>query len=250
MAASATFHGSARTTRSADLAASAGDASPAPTSAARSCVALLVISRAPRTTVCECEDFRSPRARALPTVPVPMIAIFMARCSLPDANQNKRDGEQFRWLWSRPRRPGAHRRYADIWFHRIRRTRCQQRPKAGVYPQRRPQRGPLRASRRDYFMSMHRASTIATAERAAARGEPWLSLFEPAELHELLRGAGFSAIENLGASEIAERFYGVVGPDITLGPGPHIVRAATEGRIGLEAECLAQGLVMRTGSRD
>lgn len=97
---------------------------------------------------------------------------------------------------------------------------------------------------------MHRASTIATAERAAARGEPWLSLFEPAELHELLRGAGFSAIENLGASEIAERFYGVVGPDITLGPGPHIVRAATEGRIGLEAECLAQGLVMRTGSRD
>ncbi|WGS23627.1 MULTISPECIES: hypothetical protein [unclassified Bradyrhizobium] len=81
------------------------------------------------------------------------------------------------------------------------RTRCQQRPKADVYPQRRPQRGPLRASRRDYFMSMHRASIIATAERAAARGEPWLSLFEPAELHELLRGAGFSAIENLGASE-------------------------------------------------
>jgi methyltransferase (TIGR00027 family) len=74
-----------------------------------------------------------------------------------------------------------------------------------------------------------RASIIATAEKAAARGEPWLSFFEPAELREFLRGAGFNAIEDLGASEIAERFYGGLGRDITLGPGPHIVRAATEG---------------------
>jgi methyltransferase (TIGR00027 family) len=75
------------------------------------------------------------------------------------------------------------------------------------------------------YPTERRASIMATAERAAARGEPWLSLFEPAELHDLLRGAGFSIIEDLGASEIAARFYGVLGRDITLGPGPHIVRA-------------------------
>lgn len=58
-----------------------------------------------------------------------------------------------------------------------------------------------------------------------ARGEPWLSLFEPAELRQLLRGEGFSVVEDLGAREIAERYYGVLGRDIRLGPGPHIVRA-------------------------
>jgi len=81
------------------------------------------------------------------------------------------------------------------------------------------------------YPAERRASIMATAERAAARGEPWLGLFEPAELHGLLRGVGFGAIEDLGASEIAKRFYGALGRDITLGPGPHIVRAATGGRL-------------------
>jgi len=71
-----------------------------------------------------------------------------------------------------------------------------------------------------------RAFIMATAERAAAHGEPFLSFFEPAELHELLRCAGFNEIEDLGASEMAERFYGVLGRGMVLGPGPHIVRAA------------------------
>jgi hypothetical protein len=66
---------------------------------------------------------------------------------------------------------------------------------------------------------------MAQAESAAARGEPWLSLFEPAELHELLRCAGFNEIEDLGAFEMAERFYGDLGRGMVLGPGPHIVRA-------------------------
>jgi methyltransferase (TIGR00027 family) len=71
-----------------------------------------------------------------------------------------------------------------------------------------------------------RANVIATAERAAARGEPWLSLFDPPELTRLLRGKGFQDVEDLGMPEIAERFYGALKRGLTLGPGPHIVRAA------------------------
>lgn len=74
------------------------------------------------------------------------------------------------------------------------------------------------------YPAERRAWIKATAESAAARGEPWLSLFEPAELRQLLRGNGFNA-EDLGTREIAERFYGALGKDITLGAGPHIVRA-------------------------
>ncbi|MCG2631074.1 class I SAM-dependent methyltransferase [Bradyrhizobium sp. WYCCWR 13023] len=70
-----------------------------------------------------------------------------------------------------------------------------------------------------------RPSVMAMAERAAARGEPWLSFFDPVELLQLLRGEGFNAIEDLGLPEIADRFYGVLRRDIVLGPGPHIVRA-------------------------
>lgn len=70
-----------------------------------------------------------------------------------------------------------------------------------------------------------RASVMATAERAASRGEPWLSFFDPIELRQLLQGEGFDVMEDLGLPEIAERFYGVLRRGLTLGPGPHIVRA-------------------------
>jgi len=70
-----------------------------------------------------------------------------------------------------------------------------------------------------------RANVIATAESAAARGEPWLSLFDPAELRELLRGEGFNIVDDLGLPEISERLYGELRRDIRIGPGPHIVRA-------------------------
>jgi methyltransferase (TIGR00027 family) len=75
------------------------------------------------------------------------------------------------------------------------------------------------------YPAERRASVMAVAELAAARGEPWLSLFDPAELYELLRGEGFKTVEDLGLSEIAERLYGDLRRDITIGPGPHIVRA-------------------------
>jgi methyltransferase (TIGR00027 family) len=75
------------------------------------------------------------------------------------------------------------------------------------------------------YPAERRANVIAIAERAAARGEPWLSLFDPAELFELLRCEGFKIVEDLGLPKIAERFYGELGRDIRVGPGPHIVRA-------------------------
>ena len=75
------------------------------------------------------------------------------------------------------------------------------------------------------YPANRRASVIAVAESAAARGEPWLSLFDPAELHELLRGEGFNTVEDLGLPEIAKRLYGDLRRDITIGAGPHIVRA-------------------------
>jgi methyltransferase (TIGR00027 family) len=75
------------------------------------------------------------------------------------------------------------------------------------------------------YPAERRASVMATAERAALRGEPWLGFFDPIELLQLLRGEGFNLIEDLGLPEIAERFYGVLRRDIVLGPGPHIVRA-------------------------
>jgi len=75
------------------------------------------------------------------------------------------------------------------------------------------------------YPAERRAFIMATAERAAARGEPFLSFFEPAELQELLRRAGFNEIEDLGAPEMAERFYGALGRGLVLGPGPHFVRA-------------------------
>jgi methyltransferase (TIGR00027 family) len=74
------------------------------------------------------------------------------------------------------------------------------------------------------YPAERRASVIAVAESAAARGEPWLTLFDPADLHELLRGEGFKT-EDLGLPEIAERLYGELRRDIAIGPGPHIVRA-------------------------
>jgi methyltransferase (TIGR00027 family) len=70
-----------------------------------------------------------------------------------------------------------------------------------------------------------RADVMEVAARAASRGEPWLSLFDPAELSKLLRNKGFGIVEDLGLAEIAERFYGALKQGIVIGPGAHIVRA-------------------------
>ena len=44
------------------------------------------------------------------------------------------------------------------------------------------------------------------AERTAAVGEPLLSTFEPDEMADLLHGAGFDEVEDLGRAEILTRF--------------------------------------------
>ena len=75
------------------------------------------------------------------------------------------------------------------------------------------------------YPAERRADVMAKAARAASRGEPWLSFFDPIELRQLLQGKGFNVIEDLGLPEIAERYYGLLRRDIVLGPGPHIVRA-------------------------
>ena len=75
------------------------------------------------------------------------------------------------------------------------------------------------------YRADRRAQVTAVAARAAERGEPWLSLFDPAELSELLREKGFSTIEDLGLGEIADRLYGALKDGISIGPGAHLVRA-------------------------
>lgn len=73
------------------------------------------------------------------------------------------------------------------------------------------------------YLAARRANVTAVAMSAAARGEPWLSLFDPAELSDMVRKKGFD-IEDLGLAEIAERFYGVLKEGVVMGPGAHLVR--------------------------
>src|SRR5262249_29522033 len=47
----------------------------------------------------------------------------------------------------------------------------------------------------------------AVAERAAEAGEPWLSLFEPAEIQAKLRALGFTTTELLTSAEAERRYF-------------------------------------------
>jgi methyltransferase (TIGR00027 family) len=76
------------------------------------------------------------------------------------------------------------------------------------------------------YPAERRENIMATAERAASRGEPWLSLFDPAELSGILHHKGFAIVEDLGLAELTERFYGDLKREIRIGPGGHVVRAA------------------------
>jgi methyltransferase (TIGR00027 family) len=75
------------------------------------------------------------------------------------------------------------------------------------------------------YPAARRENVMALAASAAARGEPWLSLFDPAEVADMLRGEGFRVVEDLGLAELTERFYGTLKQGIVIGPGAHVVRA-------------------------
>jgi O-methyltransferase involved in polyketide biosynthesis len=75
------------------------------------------------------------------------------------------------------------------------------------------------------YPAERRANVMAVAARAASLGEPWLSLFDPVELAEMLRNKGFGLVEDLGLAELTDRFYGALKQDVRIGAGPHVIRA-------------------------
>lgn len=79
----------------------------------------------------------------------------------------------------------------------------------------------------DNYPADRRAHINALAALTASRGEPWLSMFDPLELSEMLAKKRFQSIEDLGLAEISARFYGALATDIPRGPGGHLVRART-----------------------
>jgi methyltransferase (TIGR00027 family) len=64
------------------------------------------------------------------------------------------------------------------------------------------------------------------AHRVAALGEPWVSSFEPAELHGRLGALGFREIEDRLGSELVGRYLSYQ-PTASSGRGAHVLRAAT-----------------------
>lgn len=73
------------------------------------------------------------------------------------------------------------------------------------------------------YPSDRRAAVVALGTRAAAAGEPWLSHFDPADLHELARRLGLALVEDLGVGGVAVRFFGVPEHAAPVGAGPHVV---------------------------
>ena len=70
-----------------------------------------------------------------------------------------------------------------------------------------------------------RARLTAMAESAAARGEPWLSFFDPPEIAAILRGKGFGDIEDFGFADVIRHYAPELGRGLRPGGG-HVIRAA------------------------
>lgn len=72
-----------------------------------------------------------------------------------------------------------------------------------------------------------RAPYAAVAARLAADGEPWITFFQPAALHQALRDLGFSTITDLDANALQRRFLQHRADGLTVAPLVHVVRART-----------------------
>jgi O-methyltransferase involved in polyketide biosynthesis len=77
------------------------------------------------------------------------------------------------------------------------------------------------------FPTAMRANLTAIAESAAARGEPWLSLFDAPEMAALMQARRFAKFEDVTRADLAARYYGDLGKGLQLIPGPHLVRAVS-----------------------
>lgn len=73
----------------------------------------------------------------------------------------------------------------------------------------------------------HRAAHQRRADRVAELGEPWLSYFEPPQLHARLRELGFGAVDDLGLRDLAQRYFGVDPARQLPERGGHVLYAAT-----------------------
>jgi methyltransferase (TIGR00027 family) len=78
-----------------------------------------------------------------------------------------------------------------------------------------------------------RANLLVAAERAAARGEPWLSFFNPGEISALLRDKGFADIEDVAFVDLLECYSPAWAKDFRRGPGGHVIRASSSKRESL-----------------
>ena len=77
------------------------------------------------------------------------------------------------------------------------------------------------------FPPAMRANLTAIADSVAARGEPWISLFNPPDMAALLQARQFAKFEDVTRGELATRYYGDLGEGLRSGPGPHVVRAVS-----------------------
>jgi methyltransferase (TIGR00027 family) len=69
-----------------------------------------------------------------------------------------------------------------------------------------------------------RARLTAMEESAAARGEPWLSFFDPPEIAAILGEKGFGDIEDLAFADVIKRYSPELGRGLQSGGG-HVIRA-------------------------
>jgi methyltransferase (TIGR00027 family) len=74
----------------------------------------------------------------------------------------------------------------------------------------------------------------ATRAFATARGEPWLSLFDPASLRTQVQALGFVAIEDFGPAEATARYFAGRGDGLHTYPFAHLMTAHVSSRAPAE----------------